>query len=42
MASRTAGHLTGAAPVLTARAVRRAFGPTTVLAGVDMSIARAR
>ncbi|MEW2145170.1 ATP-binding cassette domain-containing protein, partial [Micromonospora vinacea] len=40
MASRTAGHLTGTDPVLTARAVRRAFGPTVVLAGVDLTIAR--
>lgn len=40
MASRTAGHLNGAAPVLTAHAVRRAFGPTVVLAGVDLTIAR--
>ncbi|MET8119807.1 hypothetical protein [Micromonospora sp. NPDC005189] len=40
MASRTAGHLTGATPVLTAHAVRRAFGPTVVPAGVDLTIAR--
>ncbi|MEU6074176.1 ABC transporter ATP-binding protein [Micromonospora sp. NPDC047074] len=38
MASRTAGDLTGTAPVLTARAVHRAFGPTVVLAGVDLTI----
>ncbi|MEV7988660.1 ABC transporter ATP-binding protein [Micromonospora sp. NPDC085948] len=40
MASRTAGHLTGTTPVLTAHAVHRAFGPTVVLAGVDLTIAR--
>ncbi|GGO26896.1 ABC transporter ATP-binding protein [Micromonospora parathelypteridis] len=40
MASRTAGHLSGATPVLTAHAVHRAFGPTVVLAGVDLTIAR--
>ncbi|MFG1712450.1 ABC transporter ATP-binding protein [Micromonospora sp. NPDC049203] len=37
MATRTARDLTG--PVLTARAVTRAFGPAVVLAGVDLSIA---
>ncbi|MEU1686923.1 ABC transporter ATP-binding protein [Micromonospora sp. NPDC005707] len=36
MAARTAGDLTR--PVLTARAVGRAFGPTVVLAGVDLAI----
>ncbi|MGC4812757.1 ABC transporter ATP-binding protein [Micromonospora sp. DT228] len=40
MASRIAGHLTGTTPVLTAHAVHRAFGPTVVLAGVDLTIAR--
>ncbi|GAB3933639.1 ABC transporter ATP-binding protein [Micromonospora vulcania] len=40
MASRTAGDLTGPPAVLTARAVRRSFGPTVVLAGVDLTIAR--
>ncbi|MEV1159923.1 ATP-binding cassette domain-containing protein [Micromonospora chokoriensis] len=40
MASRTAGHLNGTTPVLTAHAVHRAFGPTVVLAGVDLTIAR--
>ncbi|MGC3864019.1 ABC transporter ATP-binding protein [Micromonospora chersina] len=37
MAARTAGDLTR--PVLTARAVARAFGSTVVLAGVDLAIA---
>ncbi|MEU5527769.1 ABC transporter ATP-binding protein [Micromonospora chersina] len=37
MAARTAGDLTR--PVLTARAVARAFGSTVVLAGVDLTIA---
>ncbi|MBC8994499.1 ABC transporter ATP-binding protein, partial [Micromonospora chalcea] len=36
MATRTARDLTG--PVLTARAVTRAFGPAVVLAGVDLII----
>jgi sulfonate transport system ATP-binding protein len=40
MASRAAGDLTGAGPVLTAHAVRRAFGPTVVLTGVDLAISR--
>ncbi|MGC4765931.1 ABC transporter ATP-binding protein [Micromonospora sp. DT46] len=40
MAARTAGDLTGAGPVLTAHAVRRAFGPSVVLAGVDLAISR--
>ncbi|MGC4892446.1 ABC transporter ATP-binding protein [Micromonospora sp. DT31] len=37
MATRTARDLTG--PVLTAHGVTRAFGPTVVLAGVDLTIA---
>ncbi|MFC0032815.1 ABC transporter ATP-binding protein [Micromonospora chaiyaphumensis] len=37
MATRTAGDLTR--PVLTAHGVARAFGPTVVLAGVDLAIA---
>ncbi|MFI7211230.1 ABC transporter ATP-binding protein [Micromonospora maritima] len=37
MATRAAGDLTP--PVLTARAVTRAFGPAVVLAGVDLTIA---
>jgi energy-coupling factor transporter ATP-binding protein EcfA2 len=40
MATRTASHLIGATPVLTAQAIRRSFGPSVVLAGVDLSIAR--
>ncbi|SBT42540.1 ABC transporter ATP-binding protein [Micromonospora auratinigra] len=39
MATRTAGDLSTARPVLTARAVTRAFGASVVLAGVDLTVA---
>ncbi|WP_229401754.1 ABC transporter ATP-binding protein [Micromonospora okii] len=39
MATRTSRDLTGPPPVLTARAVRRSFGPAAVLAGVDLDVA---
>jgi sulfonate transport system ATP-binding protein len=39
MAARTAGDLTPVPTVLSAHAVTRAFGPTVVLAGVDLAIA---